>query len=176
MHFFKHSFIFLAFVVGMSILHAEDASSSPLAEALAGNTLVLNEKGDLVASELRQDLDYYVLYFSAHWCPPCRQFTPKLSAFYNKNHNEKSKYDIIFVSSDRNADAMHEYMRWGDMQWKAVRYDKIPELDAVTRYAGEGLPWLVVVDRDGSALASTQLKGPYADMSDVLAKLAQISK
>ena len=25
------------------------------------------------------------IYFSAHWCPPCRGFTPVLTEFFNKH-------------------------------------------------------------------------------------------
>ncbi len=40
-----------------------DGSSAAAAEALAGKELVL-------------------FYFSAHWCPPCKHFTPILKDFY----------------------------------------------------------------------------------------------
>lgn len=35
-----------------------------------------------------QDKKVVALYFSAHWCPPCRQFTPVLKAvFLQLRHN-----------------------------------------------------------------------------------------
>ena len=39
------------------------------------------------------------IYFSAHWCPPCRGFTPKLVEFRDAN---KKDFEVVFVSSDRN--------------------------------------------------------------------------
>ncbi|CAE8606321.1 unnamed protein product, partial [Polarella glacialis] len=44
--------------------------------------------------------DVIAFYFSAHWCPPCRQFTPLLKKFQETllSHGEKS-LKIIFVSS-----------------------------------------------------------------------------
>lgn len=59
------------------------------------------------------------LYFSAHWCPPCRGFTPKLAEFYKKHHAEK-KFEIVFVSSDRTEGDFGEYYK--DMPWLALPF------------------------------------------------------
>ena len=74
---------------------------------------------------LPQDLVLY--YFSAHWCPPCRQFTPMLKDFYEvlllyltpktntsiilTSHQEAEGIEIVFVSSDRSAEDMASYMK-----------------------------------------------------------------
>lgn len=40
------------------------------------------------------------LFFSGHWCPPSREFTPRLIAAYNQWARAKN-FEIIFISSDR---------------------------------------------------------------------------
>mmetsp|Transcript_119915 Transcript_119915/g.274753 ORF Transcript_119915/g.274753 Transcript_119915/m.274753 type:complete len:81 (-) Transcript_119915:67-309(-) len=48
-------------------------------EELLGPTLV-GQDGNVDTSSL--DGKTIGLYFSAHWCPPCRGFTPKLTESY----------------------------------------------------------------------------------------------
>ena len=62
------------------------------------------------------------LYFSAHWCPPCRAFTPKLADWYNKLKGGEigEKFEIVFLSSDRDEKSFNEY--FGEMPWHAVSY------------------------------------------------------
>ena len=62
------------------------------------------------------------LYFSAHWCPPCRAFTPKLADWYNKVKSGENgeKFEIAFVSSDRDEKSFNEY--FAEMPWHAVSY------------------------------------------------------
>ena len=65
------------------------------------------------------------LYFSAHWCPPCRQFTPHLASIYTnfkKDHALKADWEVVFVSSDRDEESFKEY--FGEMPWAALPYDK----------------------------------------------------
>ena len=52
-------------------------------------------------------LQVIAVYFSAHWCPPCRGFTPMLKEFWDDNKNKGLV--IIFVSSDRSEDDMLSY-------------------------------------------------------------------
>lgn len=52
---------------------------------------------------------YLFIYFSAHWCPPCRAFTPKLVNFYATN-STKGDFDLLFISSDEDQSSMDNYM------------------------------------------------------------------
>ena len=38
------------------------------------------------------------VYFSAHWCPPCRQYTPMLASFYAQAAKANIKFEVVFVS------------------------------------------------------------------------------
>ena len=64
------------------------------------------------------------VYFSAHWCPPCRGFTPKLAKWYTdlKQGELKDKFDIVFVSSDKDQKSFDDY--FNEMPWLALPYDQ----------------------------------------------------
>ena len=62
-------------------------------------------------------------YFSAHWCPPCRAFTPMLKDAYEEYLEESEDLEIIFVSSDRTSDDMKSYMQEAHGKWLAVPHD-----------------------------------------------------
>merc|ERR1719460_1774699 len=83
------------------------------------------------------------LYFSAHWCPPCRGFTPALVKAYNE-HLKAKGCEIVFVSSGRSADAFKEY--YETMPWLAIPHgDKRKELLS-SRFGVSGIPSFVLVD------------------------------
>ena len=62
-----------------------------------------------------------IIYFSAHWCPPCRMFTPKLAdAYKSLSDDMKKNFDIVFISLDKEQSQFDEYFK--DMPWKALPY------------------------------------------------------
>lgn len=54
-----------------------------MSELFKGHTLVL-KNGSKVKGEDHLKNKVTVIYFSAGWCPPCRNFTPKLKVNYKK--------------------------------------------------------------------------------------------
>ena len=125
------------------------------------------------------------IYFAAHWCPPCRGFTPKLVKLYenirkrnellrtaNGDADEESKrldtrpFEIVAVSSDRDEASFYTHIR--GMKWLALPFEerdlKVGLQDALRC---PGLPTLILVDfdsgevinKDGVFVASTDLGG-----------------
>ena len=91
------------------------------------------------------------LYFSAHWCPPCRGFTPILSEFYQeaKQHNAQD-IEIIFVSSDQDQKSFDEY--FGTMPFKAIPFGDETVKKLKTQNNVSGIPMLIIFKPDGTVV------------------------
>ncbi len=146
-----------------------------VADVAKGN-LVHFQNGNLVSvdeSDLAQK-KIYGLYFSAHWCGPCRKFTPKLVEYYNKIAGEHPEFEIIFVSSDRSSEDMAAYMREAGMPWTAIEFTKLANVPSLKKYAGDGIPDLVIVDATGKVLGDSYVRGKYVGPERVLDDLNNI--
>lgn len=86
------------------------------------------------------------VYFSAHWCPPCRKFTPKLVAFAKKH---AAKLAIVFVSSDNSPAEMSKYMKEAGMPWAATPYHSPSGIALGQKHGVAGYPTLLVFGKDG---------------------------
>ncbi|CAB3411268.1 unnamed protein product [Caenorhabditis bovis] len=117
---------------------------------LAGTKIEKLDKTTVDAAEALQG-KVVALYFSAHWCPPCRAFTPILKDFYEDDAVD-GKIEIVFVSFDRSDEDLKKYMAECHGDWYHIPFgsDKIKEL--ATKYGVSGIPALVVVKDDGTEI------------------------
>lgn len=149
-----------------SLYQAQRARERTAPRPLETRTAVADlVKGDLVywnnESVARFDDETFgskkliALYFSANWCPGCRQFTPQLVEYYNRVKPVHPEFEIILVSADRSAAEMGIHMRNTRMPWPAVDFAKLPHKESLKKYGGQSIPCLVVVDASGKVLVDT---------------------
>jgi nucleoredoxin len=94
------------------------------------------------------------LYFSAHWCPPCRGFTPKLAECYKKLKAAGKDFEIVFVSSDRDQASFDEYYG-GEHPWAQLPFsDRDRKKELSDTFDVEGIPTLVMLDENGKIITT----------------------
>ncbi|KAL7149106.1 hypothetical protein ABFS83_05G017100 [Erythranthe nasuta] len=104
------------------------------------------------------------LYFSASWCGPCQQFTPRLVEVYNELAQTKN-FEIIFISSDEDDESFDTY--FSKMPWLAIPFsdsDTRQKLDEL--FGVSGLPHLVILNEDGRILTSEGVRVILKNRSD----------
>merc|ERR1719213_1591666 len=93
------------------------------------------------------------LYFSAHWCPPCRGFTPVLNQFYSDYKSKDPNFEIIFVSSDKDEQQMLDYFKGDHGDYLALPFSKRKQKEELSSMFGvEGIPTFVVLGSDGKVI------------------------
>jgi nucleoredoxin len=60
------------------------------------------------------------------------------------------------------------------MPWIAIEFTKLANVPSLKKYAGEGIPDLVVVDATGKVLADSYVRGKYVGPERVLDDLNKI--
>jgi len=112
-------------------------------ELLASAKLV-GPSGELSIKEAMEGKSALALYFSAHWCPPCRGFTPKLAEWYKKDLKAKG-LEVVFVSSDQDEGSFKEY--FAEQPWLALDFaDRKLARDLSSAMKVRGIPSLAVLD------------------------------
>ncbi|MDY5955382.1 MAG: thioredoxin-like domain-containing protein [Kiritimatiellia bacterium] len=127
-------------------------STTSLFEQHLGGELINRAKQKKVTKDAL-DGKIVGIYFSAHWCPPCRAFTPKLVTAYKQiQKRHPNKFELVFVSLDRSEKAMFEYMKETQMPWLAVPFPVLKQLAPANTYQVQGIPTLLILDSKGTPI------------------------
>eukprot|EP00326_Haptolina_ericina_P012593 CAMPEP_0181211544 /NCGR_PEP_ID=MMETSP1096-20121128/23842_1 /TAXON_ID=156174 ORGANISM="Chrysochromulina ericina, Strain CCMP281" /NCGR_SAMPLE_ID=MMETSP1096 /ASSEMBLY_ACC=CAM_ASM_000453 /LENGTH=275 /DNA_ID=CAMNT_0023302951 /DNA_START=85 /DNA_END=912 /DNA_ORIENTATION=+ len=132
---------------------ASTASSGKLLEVLGDGKVIHGESGHATdLSAVTKGAPLIALYFSAHWCAPCRAFTPKLRSFVEALEAEGMVLPVIFGSSDRNEGAFLRHLSsvpWHAFPFGDERVDLLKQ-----RFGASFIPWLVILDAKGNVVVN----------------------
>ncbi|OIT33172.1 putative nucleoredoxin 1 [Nicotiana attenuata] len=93
-----------------------------------------------------------LLYFSAHWCPPCRAFTPKLKEAYEKIKAKSGPLEVIFISSDQDQASFDDY--FATMPWLALPFGDERKASLSRLFKVQGIPTLVAIGPSGKTITT----------------------
>ncbi len=137
----------------------KEAAAQAAAEAPKASNEIRDLFGDTLRNARKQKVNVDALagktvgiYFSAHWCPPCQTFTPKLVEFHNEMAKDGNPFEIVFVSSDHDSQSMYNYMKETNMPWLALEYDDDHKTALKKKYNVKGIPKLVIIDAEGKLI------------------------
>ena len=109
--------------------------------SLKGGTLIRSGQGQPVPLEdALGGKEFILLYASAHWCGPCRQFTPMLAAWYK---GFQDNVEVVFLSADHDENGFKSYFR--SHPWMAVDYDDDARESLMASIRVSSIPRLVVL-------------------------------
>ncbi|MGF1531573.1 MAG: thioredoxin-like domain-containing protein [Puniceicoccaceae bacterium] len=131
---------------------AGEAPTSVFDDILDGNLEQLEGKRLKSFKEPTRPQKYYVFYYTASWCPPCQKFTPSLVEWYNENKNDN--FELVLISSDRDAKAMERYAAEKEMPWPQLRHKMVSDFKKEFQHGVKGIPSVIVCDLEGKNLGN----------------------
>lgn len=142
-------------------------------DALLENELFNKENTTVPTTEALAKKKIIGVYFSGHYCPPCRKFTPILANVYDEIKENHDDFEIVFVSSDKEEAKFTEY--YEEMPWVALPYEKrLLKADLCDMFGVKTIPQLIffnekgeVVEREGRNFVQEN----YMDTEAILAHL-----
>jgi len=158
---------------------ASSASSADSASSSTSASSVMSEKMSKVKlhlldgkrfkkAELTKSPEFYVLYYSASWCPPCRAAAPAVVQQFKASIADNPKVEFIHISADSSEDAAEEWAAKEGFPWLTVVPDDVKRSDLMEFKTKNSVPHYVMVDASGNRVANSS--------AEVFNKIAEVSK
>lgn len=145
---------------------AAAAERSALQQQFEGK-LVKLEDGRFEDTEIEGAPEYFILYYSAAWCGPCRQTAPHSVEFYNEHVADNPKVELVMVNLDPEKDPAEEWAAEVGMPWPVLLQDEAGGVDAVAANQPRGIPTMILVDGDGKKIAEGRVPEMEAALEDL---------
>ena len=130
---------------------------------LLGPSLINGQRQLLSLDATLSSTKVVLLYFSASWCPPCKQFTPKLAAFYTAMKRKQRSLEIVFVSGDRDIQSFEQYLR-EEHPWTAIPYTSPTRQQVQQYFKVNGIPKLMVFNgTTGAVVCNNAVQQPLTE-------------
>lgn len=124
----------------------------------------------------RTEPKFYLIYYGAFWCPPCRSFSPRLlEAYRSLKAAHGDDFEVIFVSSDNDTGEQVKYVAELGMPWPIVKLQATESISILNRWKARGIPNLVAVTANGDLLYHSYVGTEYVGPNEVVKKFTEFS-
>lgn len=131
-----------SFSVSGQVAAPPPTESTPLSVAIENTPFITEHKPNPHAR-------YYMYFFTASWCSPCRAVTPKIIAEYPAMMRNRHM-ELILVSFDDTPEQALAYLRKYHAPFAVIMYTSLQELALPGCPADvNAIPHIVVVDNHG---------------------------
>lgn len=126
--------------------------------------LTYREKdGRFIKMDGKWNARYFILYYSASWCGPCRASLPRNLEVYRDKIASRNDLEVVLCSMDHALEGAQKWAVSNKMPWPVFLFGYLDNLSKESplirkNYPGP-IPSLVLVDANGNKIASGSMDG-----------------
>ncbi len=128
----------------------QPAQEAPQAEAGLGQEL---SKASLMQGSIKPTAKYFIVLFSASWCPPCRAEAPKVVTLYKDKIAANPDVELILASCDREEEKAKEWSTKENMTFPILMESEWAKIPAIKKISPRGIPTGYLLDSKGDVIA-----------------------
>ena len=107
--------------------------------------------------------EYYIVYYSASWCGPCRKLAPHSVEGYNRHIVGQDKVELISINFDNSPATAQAWAEQEKMPWVIYPIEEAPAF--AKKHDSDRIPRMKLIGPDGNVIAEGR------DIAQLMAKI-----